>query len=199
MFTGIIKGLGKITDQQPQDGDVRLSIDWQATEPGPVAMGDSIAVSGVCLTAAAFHDTGFLADVSRETLDLTTLGSLTVGSTVNLEGALRAGEPLGGHMVAGHVDGVGKLESMQEDARSWRLVFSFPPALARYIAIKGSIAVDGISLTVNEVDDATFGVNIVPHTMQHTTLGRCRSGDAVNLEIDMVARYLARLSAYDGA
>jgi riboflavin synthase len=128
---------------------------------------------------------------------LTTLGALEVGSRVNLEGALRAGEPLGGHLVSGHVDGFGVLETREPDARSWRLVFSVPPQLKRFFAPKGSVCVDGISLTVNEVDGARFGVNIVPHTMEHTTLGERAVGDRVNLEIDVIARYLARLNAVD--
>ena len=148
----------------------------------------------MCLTAVALDDERFAADVSNETLSLTTLGGLATGSAVNLEGALRAGEPLGGHLVSGHVDGFGRLEDKTEDARSWRLWFSMPAAIARYIAPKGSICVDGISLTVNEVEAERFGVNIIPHTMTHTTLGKLMIGEHVNLEIDVIARYVARLN-----
>jgi len=193
MFTGIIKGIGRVTGQEPVGGDTRLTIDAVDADLGHVAIGDSIAVSGVCLTAISLDGTQFEADVSNETLSLTTLGSLAIGSSVNLEGALRAGEPLGGHMVSGHVDGFGVLEEKTDDARSWRLVFSVPAQLSRYIAPKGSICIDGISLTVNEVDGARFGVNIIPHTMEHTTLGERAVGDRVNIEIDVVARYLDRL------
>lgn len=198
MFTGIIKGIGTVVEQQPRGGDMRLDIDSGDVDLGPVAVGDSIAVTGVCLTAVALDGSRFVADVSNETLSLTTLGNLAPGSHVNLEGALRAGEPLGGHMVSGHVDGFGVLEEKTEDARSWRLVFSVPPELARFFAPKGSICVDGISLTVNEVDEAQVGVNIIPHTMAHTTLGERQIGDRVNLEIDVIARYLARLNETGG-
>lgn len=197
MFTGIIKGIGRVAAREQRGGDTRLIIDTGDTELGTVAMGDSIAVSGVCLTAVELEDRRFAADLSQETLSLTTLGALEVGSPVNLEGALRAGEPLGGHLVSGHVDGFGVLESREPDARSWRLVFSVPPEIKRFFAPKGSVCVDGISLTVNEVDDTRFGVNIVPHTMEHTTLGDRAVGDRVNLEIDVIARYLARLNAVD--
>ena len=193
MFTGIIKGLGRVAALEAQGGDTRIVIDAAQTDLGTVALGDSIAVNGVCLTAVALDDATFAADVSTETLSLTTLGALEVGSAVNLEGALRAGEPLGGHMVSGHVDGFGVLEAREQDARSWRLVFSVPPHLSRFFAPKGSVCVDGISLTVNEVEGDRFGVNIVPHTMSHTTLGERAVGDRVNLEIDVIARYLARL------
>ncbi len=194
MFTGIIKGIGTVADIEARGGDTRLVIDIGQTDLGSIALGDSIAVSGVCLTAIALDGSRFAADVSQETLSLTTLGALEPGSPVNLEGALRAGEPLGGHLVSGHVDGFGVLESREQDARSWRLVFSVPSHLKRFFAPKGSVCVDGISLTVNEVEDARFGVNIVPHTMAHTTLGDRMIGDRVNLEIDVIARYLARLN-----
>jgi riboflavin synthase len=197
MFTGIIKGIGRVAALEQRGGDTRLVINRGDTDLGSVALGDSIAVSGVCLTAAELEGNRFAADVSQETLSLTTLGALEVGSRVNLEGALRAGEPLGGHLVSGHVDGFGVLETREPDARSWRLVFSVPPQLKRFFAPKGSVCVDGISLTVNEVDGARFGVNIVPHTMEHTTLGERAVGDRVNLEIDVIARYLARLNAVD--
>lgn len=193
MFTGIIKGIGTVAEIESVGGDSRLIIDTGDADLGPIALGDSIAVSGVCLTATALDGRRFAADVSQETLSLTTLGALGVGSRVNLEAALRAGEPLGGHLVAGHVDGFGTLAEKTADARSWRLVFSVPVALSRFFAAKGSVCVDGISLTVNEVESDRFGVNLVPHTMAHTTLGAREVGDRVNLEIDVIARYLARL------
>lgn len=197
MFTGIIKGIGTILEQEQRGGDTRLLIDAGDADLGALTLGDSIAVSGVCLTAITLDGSRFAADVSNETLSLTTLGNLGVGSQVNLEGALRAGDPLGGHMVSGHVDGFGVLEEKSADARSWRLLFSVPPHLSRLVAPKGSVCLDGISLTVNEVDGDRFGVNIIPHTMQHTTLGERDIGDRVNLEIDVIARYLARLNAAD--
>lgn len=197
MFTGIIKGQGEVVAKQAEGGDTRVVIDIGDADLGPIAPGDSIAVSGVCLTATGVEGSRFAADVSKETLSLTTLGEIAVGSRVNLEAPLRAGDPLGGHMVAGHVDGIGVLEEMVADARSWRLGFSLPKPLARYIAPKGSVAVDGISLTINEVSGRRFGVNIIPHTMHHTTLGGRRVGDRLNIEIDLVARYLARIAGYE--
>lgn len=194
MFTGIIKCIGTVAALEPVGGDTRIVIDTGAADLGAIALGDSIAVSGVCLTATDLEAGRFAADVSQETLSLTTLGGLDVGSRVNLEPALRAGEPLGGHLVSGHVDGFGALESRTADARSWRLAFSVPAHLSRFFAPKGSVCVDGISLTVNEVEDTGFGVNIVPHTMEHTTLADRAVGDRVNLEIDVIARYLARLT-----
>lgn len=193
MFTGIIRGVGQIAEQEAREGDVRLHIDTRGVDLGPVALGDSIAVDGVCLTAAALSDAGFTADVSRETLALTTLGDRMAGARVNLEPALRAGEPLGGHLVSGHVDGMGELVDRQADARSWRVWYRAPAELARYLARKGSITVDGVSLTVNGVDGDTFDVNLVPHTVDCTNLGDRAPGDRVNLEVDQVARYLERL------
>ncbi|WP_348760759.1 riboflavin synthase [uncultured Salinisphaera sp.] len=197
MFTGLIQGMGDIVEQQARDGDTRLIIDCGDTDLGGIAVGDSVAISGVCLTATEIDGTRFAADVSKETLKLTTLGAFSVGTRVNLEPPLKAGDPLGGHMVAGHVDGLGVVEELHADARSWRLSFSVPKRLARYLASKGSIAVDGISLTINEVDGRRFGVNIIPHTMSHTTLGERRIGDHVNIEVDLVARYLARIAGYE--
>lgn len=195
MFTGIIKALGTVAATDEVDDDLRLTIDIADTPLATPALGDSVAINGVCLTATTLDANRFVADVSRETLGLTTLGTLQAGAPVNLEPALAAGDPLGGHLVSGHVDGIGELVDKAADARSWRLVFSVPKALARFIAVKGSICVDGISLTVNEVSDNTFGVNIVPHTMTHTNLGGREIGAAVNLEIDVIARYLDRLMA----
>ena len=174
-------------------GDVRLRVDAGGLDLESVAAGDSIAVNGACLTAVRLRAGSFAADVSRETLDNTTLGTLVEGSRVNLETALTLATPLGGHLVTGHVDGVGRLTGRREDGRSWRLEIEVPEALARYVARKGSICVDGISLTVNEVRGTRFGVNIVPHTMEATNLGERRTGDPVNIEVDIVARYLERL------
>jgi riboflavin synthase len=162
-------------------------------------IGDSICVQGCCLTATELPQGAFAADVSRETLSLTTLGDLAVGSSVNLEPSLKAGDALGGHLVSGHVDGVAEVIAISSDARSTRLKIAVPADLARYIARKGSVAVDGVSLTVNEVDAATFGVNIIPHTQTATTLGKLIIGTRVNLEVDQVARYVERLVAPSAA
>jgi riboflavin synthase len=197
MFTGIIKNLGTIVEREARAGDEQLTIAAEGVDAGSISVGDSVAVSGVCLTAAAVEGRRFAADISKETLSLTTLGGLAAGDRVNLELPLRAGEPLGGHMVSGHVDGIGVLEDMTGDASSWRLIFSAPQALARYIAPKGSVALDGISFTVNEVAGRRFGVNIIPYTMDHTTLGKIATGDRINIEIDIIARYLARLSGQE--
>ncbi len=190
MFTGIVQAIGTIGALHARQQDLQLEI-----LPGPLSLlgakaGDSIAVSGVCLTIARLTDTGFAADVSRETLDRTTLGEAGPGHAVNLELALRAGEPLGGHLVSGHVDGVGRLQARREDGRSWRLEFEIPRALARYVAPQGSICIDGVSLTVNAVDGARFGVNLIPHTLSVTTLGALQTGAPVNVEVDLVARYV---------
>ncbi len=193
MFTGIVQAIGRIRDLEPVGGDVRLVIDTGALDLGRVAIGDSISVSGACLTVVTLTGTGFTADVSRETLALTTLGSLGKDSPVNLEPALRAGDALGGHYVTGHVDGLGRVVSTRDDARSWRVVIEVPAGLARYLAPKGSVTVEGVSLTVNEVDARTFGVNLIPHTRTVTTLGGLVKGAAVNLEIDVIARYVDRL------
>src|SRR3546814_640018 len=164
--------------------------------PGLLAgtqIGDSIAVDGVCLTAVEFGDDSFTADLSAETLNLTTAGDWNVGGGVNLERALTPAKPLGGHMVVGHVDGIGTLLERHEDARSTRMRFELPEALARYVARKGSVCINGVSLTVNDVEANRFGVNIIPHTLAQTTLGGLRPGQAVNLEVDLIARYLERL------
>jgi riboflavin synthase len=194
MFTGIVETTGRLARIEPRGGDVRLMIDAGAFDPGDVAIGDSIAVSGVCLTAIAIGSSGTLAfDVSTETLSRTSLGSLSVGERVNLEKALRLADRLGGHLVSGHVDGLGRVAAIEADARSQRWMFELPPELARYVATKGSIAIDGVSLTVNEVDGHRFGVNLIPHTIEVTTLGDRKVGDPVNVEVDMVARYIERL------
>lgn len=163
---------------------------------GPMrfALGDSVCVQGVCLTVTQLDGTRFSADVSRETLAKTTLGTLKGGTRVNLEPSLRAGDPLGGHLVSGHVDAVGTLAGLAEEARSRRLQFELPEELMRFVAQKGSICIDGVSLTVNEIEGRRFGVNIIPHTYQVTTLGELAPGSRVNIEIDVIARYLDRLT-----
>lgn len=193
MFTGIIKGVGRVAELRETAGDVRLAIDASNVDLGPLALGDSVAVNGVCLTVVVLEKGVFAADVSRETLSLTSLGQCLAGTQVNLEPALRAGDALGGHLVSGHVDGLATLESDTEDARSRRLSFCAPAPLMRFIAAKGSITLDGISLTVNSTSGNSFTVNIVPHTLAVTTLNQRVAGDRVNLEVDMLARYVERL------
>jgi riboflavin synthase len=193
MFTGIIVATGRISSRQEQGGDVRMGFEAGQLDLAKVATGDSVSVQGVCLTVTGKEDGRFFADVSRETLARTTLGARAVGARVNFEPSLRAGDPLGGHLVSGHVDAVGCLVSLAADARSWRLLIKLPEELARFVAPKGSICIDGVSLTVNEVEGSEFGVNIIPHTHHATTLGELREGDGVNVEIDQVARYIDRL------
>lgn len=193
MFTGIIQAVGQIADLQPRGGDVRLRVRTGTLDLHDVALGDSIAVNGVCLTAVDLPGDGFVADVSRETLSLTSLGELAVGSPCNLEKALTLASRLGGHLVSGHVDGLGTVVERHDDARSVRFTIEAPDALARYIAHKGSITVDGTSLTVNAVNGSLFELNIVPHTLQQTIMGEYAAGRRVNLEVDLVARYLERL------
>jgi riboflavin synthase len=195
MFTGIIQSVGRIARLEPRGGDVRLTVDTGSLDLSDVQLGDSIAVGGVCLTAVTLDAKGFAADVSNESLSLTTLGKLKPGDGVNLEKALRLADRLGGHLVSGHVDGVGKVVSIVPDGRSQRWGFEVPPSIARYIAAKGSICIDGTSLTVNEVQGNRFGVNLIPHTVEHTTFASRRVGDGVNLEVDVVARYIERLLA----
>lgn len=195
MFTGIIESLGRVAAIEPQGGDVRMLIESDDGYLADAALGDSVAVSGICLTVREKTSNGFAADLSVETLQATSSGSWVQGRRVNLEKALTPHKPLGGHLVSGHVDGVGRLIDRQEDARSWRLRFEAPADLARYIARKGSITIDGVSLTVNEVEGSCFGVNIIPHTLSQTTLGDLEPGEAVNLEVDLIARYLERLLA----
>ncbi len=193
MFTGIVEALGRIEKLEAVGGDLRLTIATDGAYLDGVNLGDSIASNGVCLTAVALPDKAFVADVSVETLDATTARSWIVGTPLNLERALTAHKPLGGHMMSGHVDGVGHLVEKHVDARSWRLSFEAPQVIARYIARKGSIAIDGVSLTVNAVAGSRFEVNIVPHTWENTTLGALVPGSKVNLEVDLIARYLERL------
>lgn len=197
MFTGIIQGLGVVAASERRAGDLRVHIDTGGLDLADVTLGDSIAVNGVCLTVVALPGTGFIADVSVETLDLTTVGAWPLGTRVNLEKALTPTTRLGGHLVSGHVDGVGEVVSRHADARSVRFRMRAPAHLARYIAHKGSVAVDGVSLTVNRVDGAEFELNIVPHTLEHTVFGDYQPGVQVNLEVDVIARYLERLLASD--
>ena len=193
MFTGLIEGVGRLAASEPRGGDVRLRIDAGTLPFADVALGESISVSGVCLTVVEFDAASFAADASTETLSLTTLGGLKAGQAVNLERAMRPTDRLGGHLVSGHVDGVGRVLSVHDDARSQRWRFAAPAALLKYIATKGSICVDGVSLTVNAVDGEGFEVALIPHTVAHTAFSSTAVGDAVNLEVDLVARYVERL------
>jgi riboflavin synthase len=198
MFTGIVTALGTVRAISPVSGsaDMRLAIAAPWADTAAIAIGASIGCSGCCLTAVEIGPDWFAADASAETLRWTTLGRWQVGSRVNLERSLRLGDELGGHLVSGHVDGVGEVLSATPVHSSIRFVFGVPPDLARFIAVKGSVAVDGVSLTVNEVTDDTFAVNIIPHTAAVTSFGTLKPGDAVNLEIDMLARYVARLAEF---
>jgi riboflavin synthase len=195
LFTGIVQDLGTIVEREPRGGDLRLVIGLNELDDARAGLGDSISVQGCCLTVTGRKDRTFSVDLSRETLALTTLGARAVGARVNLEPALRAGDVLGGHLVSGHIDGTARVIRVETDARSQRLTMGVPPELMRYIARKGSVTVDGVSLTVNEVAGASFGVNIIPHTQTVTTLGALSAGDQVNLEVDQLARYVERLLA----
>ena len=193
MFTGLIEGVGRLAARELRGGDARLSIDVGTLPFDAVQLGESIAVNGVCLTVVAFGANAFEADASNETLSLTTLGALPIGAALNLERAMRPDDRLGGHLVSGHVDGVGRVLRIVPDARAQRWTFAAPAQLLRYVAQKGSICVDGVSLTVNAVDGNGFEVALVPHTIAHTAFARMAVGDAVNLEVDLVARYVERL------
>lgn len=194
MFTGIVQDVGTVRARRERDGDVEFVVAVDRLSLAGARPGDSIAVDGVCLTATRIGTDEFAADVSRETLAVTTLAELSAGARVNLEPALRAGDALGGHMVSGHVDGVAEVLSVVPDARSVRVTLRVPDALARYVARKGSVALDGVSLTVNGVDGSVFDVSLVPHTQSVTTLGGWAPGRRVNLEVDLVARYVQRLT-----
>ena len=197
MFTGIVQAVGRIEERiEHASGDVSLVIATAAIPAADIAVGDSICVSGVCLTAVEATQTGFRTDVSAESLARTTLRDLAAGSRVNLETALTPDTRLGGHLVSGHVDGIAQVLARWDDARSVRFEFRVPEALAKYIAEKGSVCIDGTSLTVNGVDGADFDVNIVPHTLAATTLGELGPGSAVNIEADQIARYVERLLSY---
>ncbi len=193
MFTGIIEGMGSLITAESRGGDVRLKIGSGSLPFTEVRMGESIAVNGVCLTVVGFDAAWFEADASNETLSLTTLGALEPDAALNLERAMRPTDRLGGHMVSGHVDGVGKVLAIEDDGRAQRWRFAAPQALLKYIAKKGSICVDGVSLTVNEANAEGFEVALIPHTVSHTAFAHTAVGDAVNLEIDLVARYVERL------
>lgn len=197
MFTGIVAAIGRIVTVEPRAGGVRLRIDTGSRGLDDVAEGDSIAVNGVCLTALACADRSFAADVSAETLSCTT--GLDVPGEVNLEKALRLADRLGGHLVSGHVDGVGTVRRFEAQGENWRLEVQAPSALAPYLARKGSVAVQGVSLTVNDVDGACFGINLIPHTLARTTLKALCAGSRVNLEVDQIARYVERMLALRGA
>jgi riboflavin synthase len=199
MFTGIIEALGKIESIEDTGGDARLWIDTGKLDMSDVRLGDSIAINGVCLTVVKLRDKAYCADVSVETLATTSLKILQVGGAVNLEKALTPTTRLGGHLVSGHVDGLGKVVDRSDDARSVRFVIEAPAELAKYIASKGSITVDGVSLTVNKVDGVKFELNIVPHTLQETIMQTYQPGLQVNLEVDLIARYLERLLLGDRA
>ncbi len=198
MFTGIVQVIGIVTRNEARGGDVRLAVDASALGV-ELALGDSLCVSGVCLTVVAREGGIHAFDVSVETLALTTLAALHVGDAVNLEPALRLSDRLGGHLVSGHVDGIGRVIAIERDARSQRWMFEVPAALSRYIAAKGSICVDGVSLTVNDVGGNRFGVNLIPHTVDVTAFRGKRVGDAVNIEVDLIARYVERLRAGESA
>lgn len=197
MFTGIISAIGEIAELEHRQGDVRISIHAPELCFDDVRLGDSIACNGVCLTAVELIANGFIADVSVETLSLTTIEHWDLNSRINLEKAMQASDRFGGHIVSGHVDGIGEVVSLHEDARSWRFTIKAPDNLAKYIAQKGSITVDGTSLTVNAVNGSEFELNIVPHTMIHTVISDYQVGTKVNLEVDLIARYLERLTSAD--
>ena len=199
MFTGIIQSIGEVAVIEPKGDDARVRVLTNTLDLGDVQLGDSIAVNGVCLTAVELPGDGFWADVSGETLSCTTFKSLMVGTKANLEKALTPTTRLGGHLVSGHVDGIGKVVERFNDGRSVRFHIQTPDEMAKYVAEKGSICVDGISLTVNAVKGAVFELNIVPHTLQETTMGQFKVGTEVNLEVDIIARYLERLILGDKA
>lgn len=197
MFTGIITDIGSIVALDKADGGDTLLAIQTRYDTGSIALGASIACSGICLTVTKLEADRFYAQASQETLDCTTLGNWQIGRKINLERALKLGDELGGHLVSGHVDAVGRLTHLTPEDESVRLTFTAPDALLPFIAAKGSIVIDGVSLTVNHTQDAQFGINIVPHTQQETTLGTLQVGDAVNIEIDMLARYVARLQQFE--
>jgi riboflavin synthase len=193
MFTGLIAGVGRLAGRETRGGDARLRIDVGTLPFDGVQLGESIAVNGCCLTVVEFDASSFAIDASNETLALTTLGRLAIGAPVNLERAMLPTDRLGGHLVSGHVDGLAIAARRWDDARAERWRFEAPMALLRYVAHKGSVCVDGVSLTVNEVDDAGFEVALIPHTVGHTSFHALREGDAVNIEVDLLARYVERL------
>ncbi|MGV8932004.1 MAG: riboflavin synthase [Luteimonas sp.] len=193
MFTGLVEAVGQLAARDLRDGDARLRIAVGRLPFADATLGESISVNGACLTVVAFDDAHFEVDASTETLALTTLGQLPVGAALNLERAMRVDDRLGGHLVSGHVDGVGHVRNVHDDARAQRWAFSVQPPLLKYIARKGSICVDGVSLTVNAIHADGFEVALIPHTVAHTAFAQTAVGDAVNLEVDLVARYVERL------
>ena len=199
MFTGIIQAVGYIAAIESGEQDIRLCIESGKLPLEGVSLGDSIATSGVCLTVTELTGEGYWADVSPESLSLTTLGTKGVGDSVNLETSLTLSTPLGGHLVSGHVDGVGHVDNIIEDARFWRVRIAAPETLARYVAMKGSICVDGTSLTVNQVEGCHFELTIIPQTWEETVFSEYRVGSPVNLEVDVIARYLERLMQFEAS
>lgn len=197
MFTGIIAAVGEIADVTPMGEDTKLIIQTGELDMSDVNLGDSIAVSGVCLTVIAFNNAQFTAHVSKATLDVTT--GLSTQGAVNLEKAMTLSDRLGGHLVSGHVDGIGSIKKLEPVADCWELVIEAPHAISKYIAKKGSICVNGISLTVNSIEQDTFSINIIPHTMQHTNLQHLKAGSPVNLEVDQIARYVERMTEWSQA
>lgn len=199
MFTGIIEACGQIAALEKQGGDCRLRIQAGSLDMTDVKLGDSIAIDGVCLTVVKFDAHSFEMDVSAESLDKTTLGDFSIGRKVNLEKAMRLSARLGGHVVSGHVDGVGTIEVLEHVGESLHLCIRVPETLAKYVATKGSVCVDGVSLTVNKIEAAVFDINIIPHTADVTTIGEYQVGRRVNIEVDIIARYLERLLLGDKA
>ena len=193
MFTGIIETVGEVVAKKLREGDVKLTLKADESYLEAVMLGDSIACNGVCLTVVDRTSNQFMLDVSVETLSLTTIGDWDVGSKVNLEQAMIASSRFGGHIVSGHIDRIGEIIDITEDARSWRMTVRVPKNIRQYIAKKGSICVDGVSLTINSVEDSEFSVNIVPHTFSHTIIGDYKLNQKVNIEIDTIARYVERL------
>ena len=193
MFTGIIETVGEVVAKELREGDVKLTLEADESYLEAVMLGDSIACNGVCLTVVDRTSNQFMLDVSVETLSLTTIGDWDVGSKVNLEQAMIASSRFGGHIVSGHIDRIGEIIDITEDARSWRMTVRVPKNIRQYIAKKGSICVDGVSLTINSVEDSEFSVNIVPHTLSHTIIGDYKLNQKVNIEIDTIARYVERL------
>ena len=199
MFTGIIQAVGHIAAIESGEQDIRLCVESGKLPLEGVSLGDSIATSGVCLTVTELTGGGYWADVSPESLSLTTLGTKGIGDPVNLETSLTLSTPLGGHLVSGHVDGVGHVDDIIEDARFWRVRIAAPETLARYVAMKGSICVDGTSLTVNQVEGCHFELTIIPQTWEETVFSEYRVGSPVNLEVDVIARYLERLMQFEAS
>ena len=199
MFTGIIQAVGHIAAIESGEQDIRLCVESGKLPLEGVSLGDSIATSGVCLTVTELTGEGYWADVSPESLSLTTLGTKGIGDPVNLETSLTLSTPLGGHLVSGHVDGVGHVDNIIEDARFWRVRIAAPETLARYVAMKGSICVDGTSLTVNQVEGCHFELTIIPQTWEETVFSEYRVGSPVNLEVDVIARYLERLMQFEAS